>query len=68
MPRFAGIIAALSGVAASAVVWMLATALLGIGLIVCGVYVLAGFGWALIAGGASALGVAMFIRKGLTDG
>jgi hypothetical protein len=36
-------------------------------LFVAGVFVLAGLGWSLIAGGASFLAAAGFIRKGLTS-
>lgn len=41
----------------------------GAGLAMCcaGVFVLAGLGWALVAGGVSCFAVAGFIRKGLSD-
>lgn len=45
----------------------LAASAAGLGLSCAGVYVLAGLGWALVAGGASCFAVAGFIRKGLTD-
>lgn len=44
----------------------LVASLAGLGLSCAGVYVLAGLGWALLAGGASCFAVAGFIRKGLT--
>ena len=44
----------------------IAAAVAALCLLVAGVFVLAGTGWSLIAGGASFLGVAGFIRKGLT--
>lgn len=43
----------------------LLAAAVGLCLIVCGVYVLVGTGYALLAGGAALLMVAGFIRKGL---
>jgi hypothetical protein len=43
------------------------TALMGFGLAVAGVYVLLGLGWALLAGAASLLLIAGFLRKGLTS-
>lgn len=66
--RLAGIGLVLLRVAASAVAWMLLIGLAGTCLIVAGVYALAGTGWAMIAAGIAAIGVALFIRKGLTDG
>lgn len=41
--------------------------LLGLGLLVAGVFVLLGTGWALLSGGAALLVIAGFIRKGLTS-
>lgn len=54
--------------AASAVVWLLAFGLLGLGSIVAGVAVLCGLGFALIAGGVAFLVVAAFIKRGLANG
>nr|WP_314586587.1 hypothetical protein [uncultured Pseudomonas sp.] len=45
-------------------IFLLAAAV-GLCLIVAGVYVLVGTGWALLAGGVALLMVAGFIRKGL---
>lgn len=42
------------------------TAAAALCLFVAGIFVLAGLGWSLIAAAASLLGVAGFIRKGLT--
>ena len=66
--RLASIGLVMLRVAVSAVAWMLLIGLVGGCLIVAGVYTLAGAGWAMIAGGIAAIGVAHFIRKGLTDG
>ncbi len=41
--------------------------LLGLGLLVAGVFVLLGIGWALLAGGVALLVIAGFIREGLTS-
>lgn len=41
--------------------------LAGLALGVAGVYLLAGPGWALVAGSVAMLSVAAFIRKGLTS-
>lgn len=40
----------------------------GLGLLVAGVYILAGLGWALLAGGVSMLVCAAFIRAGIRIG
>lgn len=45
----------------------LTCSLLGLGLLVAGVFVLLGIGWALLAGGVALLVIAGFIRKGLTS-
>lgn len=45
--------------------FIFALAVIGSGLIVAGVYVLAGVGWCLIAGGVMAICAAAFIRRGL---
>ena len=52
----------------SAVLWFLLMVAAGVAMLVAGVYVLAGTGWALIAGGAFCISAAVFIRKGLTNG
>ncbi|WP_099167761.1 hypothetical protein [Pseudomonas sp. ICMP 8385] len=44
----------------------LVVAIVALGLLVAGVFVLAGLGWALVAAGAGCLAAAGFIRKGLT--
>lgn len=43
-------------------------AVLGFAFAVAGVYILLGFGWALIAAASSCFVAAGFIRKGLTSG
>lgn len=45
----------------------LLAAMAGLCLLVGGVFVLAGLGWSLVAGGAACLATAGFIRKGLTS-
>lgn len=54
--------------AVSAVVWLLIFGVLGLALLVSGVGVLYGAGWALIAGGVACLAAAAFIKQGLTNG
>jgi hypothetical protein len=49
----------------SALTWFFLTRAAGAAIAVTGVYVLAGFGWALIAGGVLLLAVSEFIRQGL---
>jgi hypothetical protein len=44
----------------------LLAAMAGLCLLVGGVFVLSGLGWALVAGGAAFLVAAGFVRKGLT--
>ncbi|MFW8567058.1 hypothetical protein [Orrella sp. 11846] len=44
--------------------FLLAT-ILGMSLLVAGVYILAGFGWSLLACGACLLSAAAFIRSGM---
>ena len=43
---------------------VMASVLIGAGLTVAGVYLLAGAGWAFIAAGVSWLGVAVILRRG----
>lgn len=45
----------------------IASALIGLGLSVAGVYVLLGLGWALLASGSSLLLISGFVRKGLAS-
>lgn len=45
----------------------LLSAFVGLALLVAGVFVLYGLGYALLAGGCACLSVAGFIRKGLTS-
>lgn len=45
---------------------ILVLGMLGAGLVTAGVFLLAGAGWALIAGGIFALGAALICRNGLT--
>lgn len=52
----------------SALLWFLLLALAGACLVVAGVYLLAGLGWGLVAGGVLCLVAASFIRRGMTDG
>jgi hypothetical protein len=53
---------------ASAVLWFQLLHACGAGFLVAGVYVLAGLGWSLIAAGILCIGVASFLRKGMTGG
>lgn len=52
----------------NAALWVVLIGLAGAGMIVGGVYILAGLGWCLIASGVSAVLVAAFIKRGLSDG
>ncbi len=45
---------------------VLALALVGVGLAIAGVYLLAGLAWALIAAGAALVGLAELLRRGMT--
>lgn len=51
----------------SATILYLVCAVVGCGLLCAGVFLLAGVGWALIAGAASCFAAAGFIRRGLTS-
>lgn len=51
-----------------ALVWFVLLMTAGAALLVAGTYVLAGMGWALLAGGALCICAASFIRKGMTGG
>lgn len=52
----------------NALYFFIITAVAGLSLACAGTWVLAGTGWALMAGAASFLLVAAFIRRGLTSG
>lgn len=56
------------GAACSALVWLVALGVLGMGCIVAGCFALWGAGWALIAGGVALLAMAAFIKHGITNG
>lgn len=53
---------------ADAIVWFLLLLAAGAAMLVAGVYLIVGIGWALIAGGLLCICAASFIRKGMTDG
>ncbi|WP_447590145.1 hypothetical protein [Aquipseudomonas campi] len=46
----------------------LLVSLAGFALLCAGVWLLAGLGWSLVAGGASLFCIAGFIRRGMTNG
>jgi hypothetical protein len=50
--------------ALSAAVWLVLLTIIGIGSIVGGVYVLSGFGWALIAAGCLSVALAALLMVG----
>jgi len=50
----------------SATAWLVLLTLAGMGLLVAGVFVLAGFGWSLLAGGVICIALAVMVGKGLT--
>lgn len=52
----------------AATILYLTIELLGFALLVAGVFILAGIGWALITAAVSLFCVAAFIRRGLTSG
>jgi hypothetical protein len=52
----------------AATILYLVTALLGFCLLVAGVFILAGTGWALITSAASMFCIAAFVRRGLVSG
>ncbi len=52
----------------AATIFYLVTALLGFGLMVAGVFILAGTGWALITAAVSLFCIAAFVRRGLVGG
>lgn len=60
--------AAFAKAALSAMAWFGLLTIGGFGLIVAGVYTLAGFGWALLASGVALLLFAAFVMKGLANG
>lgn len=55
-------------IAMSALVWFLLTGIAGMALIVAGVAVLAGTGWALVAAGAFLIFTAALIGQGMKHG
>lgn len=59
---------AVGGVLASAKLWCLALCLAGIVGIVGGAFVLAGLGWAMVAGGAICLAAGVLVLIGLARG
>jgi len=65
MKFFARAAVLLAIAAASALAWFLLLGLAGAGLIVAGVAILFGNGWALIVGGVVLLLGAAFVRKGM---
>lgn len=58
----------LAALFASAVLWFLVLTGCGALLLVAGIFVLAGLGWSLIAGGALCVMAASFVRKGIAGG
>lgn len=52
----------------NALICFVLAALAGFSLLCAGVWVLAGTGWALLAGGAAMLCIAGFIQRGMTSG
>lgn len=60
--------ALVAGIVSAALTWFVVAALIGIGLIIGGVNMLFGEGWALIAGGVACLAAAWLMAKGLTNG
>lgn len=61
-------IALLVLVLVSALTWFVTAASTGIGLVIAGVQLVFGTGWALIAGGIAALAVSWFISRGIGRG
>lgn len=51
----------------AAVLLLFVLGLIGAGMIVTGVYLLAGGAWALVAGGIGLVCTAAFLRRGLTN-
>ena len=65
---FADAASALIGGLASAVLWFVLAFLSGVSAVVCGVYLLAGTGWALIAVGLISIASALLILRGMSRG
>ncbi len=61
----ASLLAVVGAIALSALLWFVLLGAAGIGLIVAGVYVLAGFGWALITAGVFLLLVTALVGRGM---
>lgn len=65
MAAGASLLAVVGAVALSALLWFIVLGAAGIGLVVAGVYVLAGLGWALIAAGVFLLLVTALVGRGM---
>jgi hypothetical protein len=63
----ANMLAALGAFVLSALLWFVLLGLSGIGLVVGGIYVLAGLPWALIAAGVFLLLVTALVGKGMNN-
>lgn len=63
----ASLLAAFGAFVLSAILWFVLLGLAGIGLVVGGVYLLAGLPWALIAGGVFLLLVTALVGKGMNN-
>ncbi|MFS2047553.1 hypothetical protein ACEN9J_03095 [Variovorax sp. Varisp41] len=61
----ASLLAVVGAIALSALLWFVLLGAAGIGLVVAGVYVLAGFGWALITAGVFLLLVTALVGRGM---
>ena len=66
--RMAGVLRRAAVAALSALVWFLLLGFMGMGLVVAGVAVLLGTGWALIAAGAFLIFTAALIGQGMKHG
>lgn len=63
--RFIKCFATLAKGAASASVWLMFFGLGGPALIIAGVYILLGLGWAFVVGGVACIAIANLIAKGI---
>lgn len=68
LAALARVIAQSASVFASAVLWFLLTGVAGVAVLVVGVFVLAGSGWACIAGGAALVLISALIARGMSHG
>lgn len=57
----------LAKVTSSASAWLMFFGLCGPALIIAGIYILLGLGWALVAGGLACLVIAWLIAKGVAN-